>query len=283
MSEYQVGFVGGGNMAQAIAAGLVAGGTDAADILISEPNAEQRARLQDDIPGIAVDVDNNAVATVAASVVLAVKPQIMRAVCRDLRDTVQERKPLILSIAAGIRSAAIDGWLGGGLAIIRVMPNQPALLRRGVSGLFANDETSGAQRARAMAIMSAVGEVVAVDDESDIDIVTAVSGSGPAYFYWLIETLESTAERLGLSAETARTLAIETAVGSAALAAGGDESMQSLVARVRSPGGTTAAALDSLENENVRAIFARALTAARDRAVVLADEAESDSNDNKDA
>ncbi|MBT8100001.1 MAG: pyrroline-5-carboxylate reductase [Gammaproteobacteria bacterium] len=282
MHEYKVGFIGGGNMAQAIATGLIGSGTDAGDILISEPNAEQRARLTEELRGAAIAIDNDAVAAAAETIVLAVKPQIMRAVCHDLRKSVQRHRPLVLTIAAGIRSAAIDRWLGGDLPIVRVMPNQPALLRRGVSGLYANDKTSGVERARAMSIMSAVGKVVGVDAEDDIDVVTAISGSGPAYFYFLIDVLQATGQRLGLPPETARTLAVETAVGSSALAAESDEAMQNLIARVRSPGGTTAAALDSLDNENVRAIFARAITAAQDRAVVLADEAEAepDTKDN---
>jgi pyrroline-5-carboxylate reductase len=198
---------------------------------------------------------------------------VLADVCRDLAASVQDKRPLILSIAAGIRSTDIEAWLGGNLAVIRVMPNQPAFLGLGVSALFANDNCGPADRELATTIMAAVGKTVQVDTENDIDSVTAISGSGPAYFYLLIDMLVQTAISMGLDATTARTLAVETAVGAAALAASSEDAMDDLIARVRSPGGTTAAALDSLEQQDVRAIFASALTAARDRATVLADEA----------
>ena len=171
------------------------------------------------------------------------------------------------------RSDDIDRWLGGDLAIVRVMPNQPALIRQGASGLFANARVSSSDIERARQIMGAVGTVVTVDREADIDAVTAVSGSGPAYVFLLIDMLEKTAVDLGLEETAAARLAIDTAAGAAALAKASGDSMNTLIERVRSPGGTTAAALDSLEAQNVRAIFADALAAARDRAVVLADEA----------
>ena len=178
---------------------------------------------------------------------------------------------------AGVRSADIDTWLGGGLAIVRVMPNQPALLRRGIAGLYANERTASSDIDRASDIMGAVGEVVRVPREADIDAVTAISGSGPAYFFLLIVMLEKTAAELGIEPAAAARLALATARGSAELAAAGGGSMDELIARVRSPGGTTAAALDSLEAAGVRAIFRAALEAARDRAIELADRAHTDS------
>ena len=273
MSKYEAGFVGGGNMTLAIAGGLVASGWDSAAIAIAEPDQGQRKRLAETLPNAFVSADNAAVVKDTACLVLAVKPQVLYAVCSDLRAAVQESQPLVVSIAAGVRSDDIDAWLGGGLAVVRVMPNQPALLRKGVSGIFANERTSESQLNQAEQVMAAVGRVVRVTSEADIDAVTAISGSGPAYFFLLIDMLETTAQELGLDAQAARTLAIETATGAAALAASSDASMDELIARVRSPGGTTAAALDSLDDDDVRAIFARALTAARDRAVVLADAA----------
>ncbi len=278
MKNNKLAFIGGGNMTRAIAAGLIDSGFDASNLFISEPVAEARASLANDFPGITTSADNKAVAAVASCVLLSVKPQILAAVCRELRQTVQDTRPLVVSIAAGTRGADIDTWLGGGLSVVRIMPNQPALLRLGVSGLFANEHTSPAERQRAAEIIGAVGSVVWVDSEADIDAVTAVSGSGPAYFFLLIDALMKTAVDLGIAEDVARTLAIETANGAAALAAAESESMDSLIARVRSPGGTTAAALDSLENANVRDIFSTAITAARDRAQVLADEAHSSGN-----
>jgi len=269
----KVGFIGGGNMARAIAGGLLAGGFEARDLLLSEPLADRRKTLAEQLPGVHIADDNGSVVTAADAVVLAVKPQVLPAVCGELAAAVQAARPLIVSIAAGVRSSDIDAWLGGALAVVRVMPNQPALLGLGVSGLYANPAAGESGLQAAEHIMAAVGEVVRVDTESDIDAVTAVSGSGPAYFFLLIEMLEQSARTFGLDAPAARTLATRTAAGAAALAARSGEPMADLIGRVRSPGGTTAAALDSLEADDVRGVFARALESARARAGQLADEA----------
>lgn len=271
MSLDSVGFIGGGNMTRAIAAGLLDDGYAAAKIAIAEPMAEQRKALAATFPGIHLSADNNEVVARSACIVLSVKPQIIAAVCKDLAESVQTYKPLIVSIAAGPRIMDIDAWLGGNNAIVRVMPNQPALLRKGVSGIFANAATSEEQVSAAKNILSAVGPVVDVADETLIDAVTAVSGSGPAYFYLLIDMIAKSGETLGLDRDAALQLALETAVGAATLAKQSGESMETLISRVRSPGGTTAAALDALENDGVRDIFNAALTAASDRATELAD------------
>ena len=276
MSNDFIGFIGGGNMTRAIAAGLIEGKYPAQDLLIAEPAIEQRAALARDLPGVVIEESNDDVARRAGTVVLAVKPQVMRKVCEGLAATVQKARPLIVSVAAGIRSVDIDAWLGGDLAIVRVMPNQPALLRLGASGLFANERTSDEQKKRAMGILSAVGHVVSVDSDADIDSVTAISGTGPAYFYLLIDMMIKSAQKFGLDPQAARILTIETAKGAAAIADAEDETMQSLIDRVRSPGGTTTAAFESLEADHVRDIFARAFEAARERAVALADEANKD-------
>ena len=276
MSNEYIGFIGGGNMTRAIAAGLIEGHYPADDLLIAEPAIEQRAVLSRDLPGVIIEESNTDVAGRAGTLVLAVKPQVMRDVCRDLADTVQDAHPLIVSVAAGIRSEDIDSWLGGGLPIVRVMPNQPALLRLGASGLFANERTSEEQKERATRILSAVGHVVAVSSDADIDAVTAISGTGPAYFYLLIDMMIRSAQDFGLDAQAAQILTIETAKGAAAIADAEDETMASLIERVRSPGGTTTAAFDSLESDHVRDIFARAFKAARDRAIALADDANKD-------
>ena len=276
MSNEYIGFIGGGNMTRAIAAGLIEGHYPADDLLIAEPAIEQRAVLSRDLPGVIIEESNTDVAGRAGTLVLAVKPQVMRDVCQDLADTVQDAHPLIVSVAAGIRSEDIDSWLGGGLPIVRVMPNQPALLRLGASGLFANERTSEDQKERATRILSAVGHVVAVSSDADIDAVTAISGTGPAYFYLLIDMMIRSAQDFGLDAQAAQILTIETAKGAAAIADAEDETMASLIERVRSPGGTTTAAFDSLESDYVRDIFARAFKAARDRAIALADDANKD-------
>lgn len=279
MKYQKVAFVGGGNMTRAIVAGMIAGDYAAGNILIAEPLAAQRDALSQDLPGVIVSADNNKTVSTAEIVLLAVKPQLLAGVCRQLAATIQATRPLIVSIAAGIHGADIDSWLGGDLAVVRVMPNQPALLRQGISGIFANEKTTQQQLVAARRIMSAVGAVIEVTTEADIDVVTAISGSGPAYFYLLIDMLAKTGKDLGLDKDVARALAIETAQGAVALAASSGVAMDTLIARVRSPGGTTAAALESLESQGVRDIFNIALTAARDRARDLADAAHNTSQD----
>ncbi len=279
MKYQKVAFVGGGNMTRAIVAGMIAGDYAAGNIMIAEPLAAQRDALSQDLPGVIVSADNNKTVSTAEIVLLAVKPQLLAGVCRQLAATIQATRPLIVSIAAGINGADIDSWLGGDLAVVRVMPNQPALLRQGISGIFANEKTTQQQLVAARRIMSAVGAVIEVTTEADIDVVTALSGSGPAYFYLLIDMLAKTGKDLGLDKDVARALAIETAQGAVALAASSDVAMDTLIARVRSPGGTTAAALESLESQGVRDIFNIALTAARDRARDLADAAHNTSQD----
>ena len=195
--------------------------------------------------------------------------------CLDLKDVVQRTKPLIISIAAGPRVDDIDRWLGGEMSVVRVMPNQPALIDQGISALIANARADEHNRAVAQAIMSAVGQVVWVDTERDIDAVTAVSGTGPAYFYLLIDVMIEAAIRFGLDPDTARKLAVETARGATSLAAAESESMTSMINRVRSPGGTTTAAFEQLDAADVRGIFAAAIDAARSRAIELASEADS--------
>ncbi len=273
MRNGKVAFVGGGNMTRAIAGGLIESGFAPADIFIAEPVDEARLSLAKELPGVNLSAANNDIVVATGCLVLAVKPQILPEVCRDLKVSVQKERPLIVSIAAGIRSTDIDAWLGGGLSVVRIMPNQPALLQLGVSGVYANEKTSDDERDYAAGIIGAVGAVVHVGSEADIDVITAISGSGPAYFFLLIDVLIKTAIDLGIAEESARTLAIETARGAAALASSESENMDTLMARVRSPAGTTAAALHSLESANVRDIFSAAIKAARDRANILADEA----------
>jgi pyrroline-5-carboxylate reductase len=275
MINHKVGLIGGGNMARAIAGGLLRGGMHATDILIAEPRQEQCEVLRQELYGAMVSDNNAMVASEAETLVFAVKPQILKDVCRDLAETVQRHKPLIISIAAGPRIDDIDDWLGGDMRIVRVMPNQPALIDQGISALFANERTDDAGRNLAEKIMSAVGQFVWLASESLMDAVTAVSGTGPAYFYLLIDIMIESAIAFGIDPQTARSLAVETARGATALAAAETESMSSLIERVRSPGGTTTAAFDCLDAAEVRGIFAKAIEAARDRAAALAKEADS--------
>ena len=268
-------------MARAIAGGLLRSGVDPTHVLLAEPSASQRASLADEFGQSTISDDNNDVAANAGTLVLAVKPQVLKLVCSELRDTAQSRRPLVISIAAGPRVDSIDRWLGGDLEIVRVMPNQPALVDQGISALFANSKTDELGRIQAEKVLSAVGSVVWVDNEDRLDAVTALSGTGPAYFYLLIDALIQTGVTMGLDEGLARELAVETARGAATLAAAESESMAALIERVRSPGGTTTAAFERLDAADVRGIFADAIQAAERRSVELAAEADEDPPVNK--
>jgi len=273
MINTKVGLIGGGNMGRAIAGGLLRGGIHATDLLIAEPLPEQCERLRRELYGILVTQDNRAVAAAVDTLLFSVKPQILKPVCEGVAAVVQEKRPLIMSIAAGPTIQDIDQWLGGGLSVVRVMPNQPALIDQGISALFANDRASEDERDLAEKIMTAVGQVVWLDSEAKMDAVTAISGTGPAYFYLLIDCMIEAGLKYGIDASTARTLAVETARGATSLAAAESESMSTLIDRVRSPGGTTTAAFEHLDSADVRGIFATAIEAAERRAGELAREA----------
>ncbi len=273
MINHKVGLIGGGNMARAIGGGLLRGGMRATDLSIAEPNAEQCDRLRQELYGAMVTDDNDRVARHSDVLLFAVKPQILRPVCEHVAEAVQQSRPLIMSIAAGPRIEDIDAWLGGELSVVGVMPNQPALIDQGISALYANQRTSEARRELAELIMSAVGHAVWLDSESKMDAVTAVSGTGPSYFYLLIDIMIKSAMKFGIDEITARTLAVETARGATALAAAETESMSLLIDRVRSPGGTTTAAFEHLDSKDARGIFAAAIDAAEKRAAELAHDA----------
>jgi pyrroline-5-carboxylate reductase len=264
-------FVGGGNMARSLIGGLIAAGVAPREIRVADPDAAQRAACAA-LGAVQTTADNAEAATGARLVVLAVKPQAMRAAARGVAAAVRAARPLVVSVAAGIRTADLDRWLDGGAAIVRAMPNTPALLGAGATGLYANSAVRPEDRAAAERLMTSVGRAEWIEDEALMDAVTALSGSGPAYFFLLIEMLEAEGAKLGLPPEIARRLALQTAVGSARMAAESEEPAATLRARVTSPGGTTAAALAALESAGVRAAFARALGAARDRGRELADQ-----------
>ena len=273
MIDTKVGLIGGGNMARAIGGGLLRGGMHATNLMIAEPLAKQCERLRDELYGAMVTENNTLVAEKSNVLLFAVKPQILKDVCEALADTVQKSRPLVMSIAAGPQIEDIDRWLGGNLSVVRVMPNQPALIDQGISALFANDRADEAERQVAEKIMSAVGQVVWLPAESKMDAVTAVSGTGPSYFYLLIDVMIEAAKKAGIDEETARSLAVETARGATSLAAAESESMSKLIERVRSPGGTTTAAFELLDEQDARGIFTAAINAAEQRAAELAKEA----------
>ncbi|MCM5570011.1 pyrroline-5-carboxylate reductase [Burkholderiaceae bacterium FT117] len=263
-------FVGGGNMAAALIGGLIARGTAAADILVVDPSEAQRDSLgaRFGVTGLAA-IDAEAVAS-AGLIVLAVKPQQMREAAAALAPAIGGQ--LVVSVAAGIRAADLSRWLGGHRRIVRAMPNTPALIGLGVTGLAAPSELASGDRSLAERVLGAVGTTVWVDDESKLDAVTAISGSGPAYVFLFIEALEAAAERLGLSPTQARALAQGTVSGAAQLAAQSTEPPATLRERVTSKGGTTAAALAELEAADLRGLIAHATQAAQRRSVELGDE-----------
>lgn len=260
----KIAFIGGGNMARSLIGGLVRNGTSAQNIVASEPNLEARESLARDF-SIAAHASNTEAARDANVIVLAVKPQVMKQVCADLRETVQSTHALIVSIAAGITIDQLDRWFGGDVAIVRCMPNTPALIGAGATGLCANSRVTSEQRSLAQRVVDAVGLSRWIDDESLMDTVTALSGSGPAYFFLLVEALENAAAAQGLPRETARELAAQTCLGAGRMLRESDVDAAELRRRVTSPNGTTQAALESFAAYGFADIVARAVAAARQR------------------
>jgi pyrroline-5-carboxylate reductase len=265
-----IGLIGAGNMARSLAGGLIASHWPTDRLILSDPDDGQRAAVERSL-GLPVYRDNRDVARQADILVFAIKPQVFGDVARELRAEVQARRPLVVSLAAGVRIADIERWLGGNLPVVRVMPNTPALVGSGAAGLFANARVTDAQRDRAEAIVRAVGVTVWVADEAQLDVVTALSGSGPAYFFLVMEALEEAAIARGLPRDQARLLALETAFGAAKMALEGADEPQKLRRQVTSPGGTTEAAIRVLEDGGLRKLFGEALSAAQRRATELGD------------
>ncbi|MDR2012746.1 MAG: pyrroline-5-carboxylate reductase [Rhodanobacter sp.] len=259
-----IAFIGGGNMARSLIGALVRGNTPAASIAVAEPNADLRVALARDF-GVEVHARGADAVHGAGVVVLAVKPQVMQAVCAELAPAFGGARPLIVSIAAGIRIAQLRDWLGAELPIVRTMPNTPALIGAGASGLIANASASTEQRRQAEAILAAAGRTVWIEREEQMDTVTAVSGSGPAYFFLLVEALEEAAVAQGLPRETARVLAAQTCLGAGRMMIESGEPPATLRERVTSPGGTTAAALAAFAAGDLRGLVARAVDAATQR------------------
>jgi pyrroline-5-carboxylate reductase len=268
-NKLKICFIGGGNMAQALIGGLADTLTAASNIHVVDINPEALGALSQRF-GVTTSASTDDVVESADVVVLAVKPQQMREVVRGI--AAQIKGQLVLSIAAGIRAADLSRWLGGHAAIVRTMPNTPALVGKGITGMVALTGVSPQQRATADAILRAVGETVWLDEETQIDAVTAISGSGPAYVFYFLEAMEQAAVELGLSSEQGRKLAQETFAGASALASQSDEPLSLLRERVTSKGGTTYAALTSMENAGVRQSIVKALHAAALRGAELGDE-----------
>jgi pyrroline-5-carboxylate reductase len=261
-------FIGGGNMAASLIGGLVADRYDPGHILVSDPEHEKLAALSARF-GVRSAADNREAARQADVLVLAVKPQVLKQVCGELRNTVQAGKPLVISIAAGVREDFVQDWLGGGVPLVRTMPNTPAMIQAGATVLHAGDGVSTEQRNMAESVLRAVGLTRWVDKEADMDAVTALSGSGPAYFFLVMESMEQAGIELGLDPETARLLTIQTALGAARMAMESRDPPATLRERVTSPGGTTERALEIFDQGGLRDLFRRALGSARERSEEL--------------
>ncbi|MDH5300895.1 MAG: pyrroline-5-carboxylate reductase [Gammaproteobacteria bacterium] len=265
----KIGFIGAGNMASAIIGGLIASGCKPTDIWVSDVDERKLQDLQQR-HGLHVANDNAQLLEKVDVLLLAVKPQIMKSVLKPLAPQVQQRKPLVISVAAGLPTADLSRWLGGEVALVRTMPNTPALVRSGATALFANERVTAHQHEVAESIMRATGLALWVEQESQMDAVTALSGSGPAYFFLLIESMQKAGEQLGLEAETARLLALQTAFGAAKLALEADDGAAALRAKVTSPGGTTEQAINVFMQRGMPEMVAAAMTAADQRAQELA-------------
>ncbi len=268
MSSRTIAFIGGGNMAAALISGLVTDGYDPKRILVSDLDQEKLSRLAARF-GIRSADGNEAAARAADVVVLAVKPQAMEQVARDLAPVLRERRPLVVSIAAGVTEGQLRRWLGDGIPLVRTMPNTPAMLQAGATVLHAASGVSEEQKSLAESILRAVGLTLWVEEEPMMDAVTALSGSGPAYFFLVMEAMEAAGQALGLPAETARLLTLQTALGAARMAIESSDGPAVLRERVTSPGGTTERALGILEDGDIRSLFEKALAGARARSAEL--------------
>lgn len=272
MQHSKIAFIGAGNMARSIIGGLVDSGTPPETICASAPGADNLIKLTTSF-GIRTTHDNKSAVMEADIVVLAVKPQMMQQVCTPLAEHIPA-SALIISVAAGLRCSSLDRWLGGNRPIIRCMPNTPALIGLGASGLYANTLVSKEQMHTAERLIATTGVVEWVSDESLIDSVTAVSGSGPAYFFLFLEAMTQAGVEQGLTHQTSKNLAIQTALGAATLAQQSDSDLVQLRKNVTSPGGTTEQAIHYFENNGLRELIKMAMAACRNRAKELADQTE---------
>lgn len=259
-----ISFIGAGNMASAIIGGMLDSGYQAGDIWVSAPDDDHLQSVRKRF-GVSVTTDNRYCAQQADIVVLAVKPQVMAKVCSDIAPMMQNTRPLMVSIAAGLTAETLDQWLGGGMPLVRVMPNTPSLVGKGAAGLFANDQVKPAQKDAVQAMFASVGTALWVDDENLLHGVTALSGSGPAYFFLMLEALEEAATAAGIEPATARELAIQTMAGAAEMARRSDQNPAQLKRNVMSPGGTTEQAVNTFEEGGLRELVKKAYSAAFER------------------
>jgi len=257
-------------MATSLISGLISNDYPDSNINVTEPDKNKGAALSQQF-GIQSFTENNQAIEQSEIIVLAVKPQVMQDVCKDIAEQVQTNKPLVISIAAGLLSKDIERWLGGNISMVRCMPNTPSLLNCGATGLFANGNVSDEQRQQADAILSTAGINVWVEQESLLDAVTAVSGSGPAYYFLFMEAMQDAAKKLGLNDEQAELLTQQTALGAARMAVESEDNAATLRTKVTSKGGTTEQAINTFEQNHLQDIVMQAMQAANDKAIELAD------------
>jgi pyrroline-5-carboxylate reductase len=271
MNNTTLTFIGGGNMASSLIGGLIADGWDPARIRVADSSSQRLQQLAEQFP-ITTTTSNRDAAHHANVIVLAVKPQVIKSVARELADIVSQQQPLVISIAAGIPAAALGNWLGKSAAIVRTMPNTPAMVQSGATALYANASVSEEQRSTAESILRAVGIAIWVENEAQMDAVTALSGSGPAYFFLFMEALQAAGQELGLPESTARLLVLQTAFGAAKMALESDEDAATLRHQVTSPGGTTEHAIRTFQEGGFETLISKALLAAAERSRELAAE-----------
>ncbi len=273
MNTQKIGFIGGGNMASSLISGLIASGHSPQDLWVSDINQDALKVLAQNL-NVNTSTNNDDIINAVDVVVLAVKPQILSTVAKNATASIQQKQPLVVSIAAGISQQSLSQWLGNNIAIVRCMPNTPALVLTGATALHANAQVTAEQHDLAENIMRSVGIALWVNDESELDVVTAVSGSGPAYYFLLMEAMEKAAIKMGMNEVTARLLVQQTALGAAKIALESSESPEQLRKRVTSPGGTTQQALETFEEGGFTALVSKALHAARDRSIEMSKQTE---------
>jgi pyrroline-5-carboxylate reductase len=273
MNIQKIGFIGGGNMASSLISGLIASGHSPQHLWVSDIDPDTLKALAENL-NVNTLASNDAVINEVDVIVLAVKPQTLGSVAKSAAALIQQKKSLVVSIAAGISQRSLSQWLGADVAIVRCMPNTPALVLTGATALHANAKVTAEQRNLAENIMRSVGIALWVKDENELDAVTAVSGSGPAYYFLLMEAMEKAAVELGLSEATARLLVQQTALGAAKIALESSESPEQLRKRVTSPGGTTQQAIDTFEQGQFTELVSKALHAARDRSIEMSKQSE---------
>lgn len=271
MENSTIGFIGGGHMTTSLVSGLLSSGFPAHELYVYDRNREKVDILQSKF-GINGSQDLKAMLSLLKVMVLAVKPQDMKDLVDTIGAEISQKKPLIISIAAGISTALLERWLGEHHAIIRAMPNTPALLKVGATGLYANAKTLESQKELAESILRSVGVAVWVNHEHDMDTITAISGSGPAYFFLLMDAMQKAAEKSGLPNQTAKILTLQTALGAARMAMESDVPLKTLIQKVASPGGTTEQALAVLQAGEFETLMIKAVEAAKNRSHEITEE-----------